>query len=52
MRPDITVFNEGTYESIFIELENSNGKNTVIGEIYRVLGSNCDEFFGQFKNYA
>lgn len=38
-REDLVIFNEGTFESIFIEITNKN-KSTIIGEIYRTPSSN------------
>lgn len=38
-RDDLDIFDEGTFESIFIEITNEN-KSTIVGEIYRTPSSN------------
>ena len=38
-RNDLTIFDEGTFESIFIETTNMR-KNIVVGEIYRITNNN------------
>ena len=45
-REDISVFEEGTFESIFIELLDSK---TVVGEVYRVPGTNLRLFMETYE---
>ena len=40
IRDDISIFDEGEFESIFIETNSCTAVNTVIGEIYRIPNSN------------
>ena len=39
LREELSAFVEGEFESIFIE-SSSNGKTSIIGEIYRISNSN------------
>jgi exonuclease III len=55
-REDLTVFIEGTLESCFVEIINKQGKNVIVGEVYRVPGTdelvfleNYETFFKKIK---
>ena len=49
-RPDLKIFDEGKFESIFIEIAQKNRKNIVVGEIYRVPGTNEREFLEKYDS--
>lgn len=49
MRDDLAVFVEGIYESVFIELLNEKGKNIIVGEVYRVPGTDEKLFLENIK---
>ena len=39
-RSDLKIFDEGKFESIFIEIPQKGRSSLVIGEVYRVPGTN------------
>ena len=43
-RSDLKIFDEGKFESIFIEIPQKGGSSLVIGEVYRVPGTNESDF--------
>ena len=44
-RPDLSVFREGIFESLFVELVKNEGcKNEVVGIVYRPPGANLEAF--------
>ena len=47
LREDISIFKENCFESVFLEVESEvhNVKNCVIGEIYKVPGSDLTYFW-------
>ena len=47
-RPDLRIFEEGKFESIFIEIPSKNMQNVVIGEIYRTPGTNERDFIDNY----
>jgi len=47
-RPDLSLFEEGKFESVFVELHRTGRCNVIIGEVYRVPGTSEDDFL---KNY-
>lgn len=47
-RPDLQIFYEGQFESIFLEI-NLHGKPLIVGEIYRTPGTDLPSFFEQYK---
>ncbi len=49
LRDDVSIFEEGTFESLFIEIT-LNGVNHIIGEIYRCPGSNERHFLDTYEN--
>ena len=49
-RSDISLFDEGTFESIFIEIPQKKRPNIIIGEVYRVPGTNEQDFIGKYGN--
>ena len=56
LREDLSIFEEGQFESIFIETTSGTTSNTVVGEIYRVPNSNpissvkhYEEIFSKLK---
>ncbi len=49
LRDDISVFVEGEFETVFIETF-ANNKKTVIGEIYRIPGTNLNTSLEYFEN--
>ena len=48
-RDDISVFHEGKFESVFIEIENSK-QNLIIGEIYRVPNTSQRDFIEEYES--
>ena len=48
LRPDLSVFDEGYFESIFLEITTGN-KHTVVGEIYRVPNTNEANFIENYQ---
>ena len=49
IREDLSIFDEGLFESVFIEAS-INNKNVVIGEIYRPPNSNINQFIERYSN--
>jgi exonuclease III len=49
-RQDLNVFDEGKFESVFVEIPTKNRTNYVIGEIYRVPGTNENEFLENYES--
>ena len=49
IREDLSIFDEGLFESVFIEVS-INNKNVVIGEIYRPPNSNINQFIERYSN--
>ena len=49
LRPDLSIFNEGIFESIFIEIL-SGAKHTVVGEIYRIPNTNEAMFIENYQD--
>ncbi len=47
-RSDLNIFEEGVFESCFIEIT-SRPKNIIIGEIYRVPGTNKQDFISKYE---
>ena len=48
-RKDISVFDEGKFESCFIEII-SKSRNIIVGEVYRIPGTNELDFIKQYEN--
>ena len=48
VREDLSIFNEGQFESIFIEVSMNNEKSIIVGEIYRVPNSDQKEFLESY----
>ncbi len=48
-RKDLNIFDEGLFESCFIEVK-LRGKNTVIGEVYRIPGTNEVDFIKKYES--
>ena len=48
-RTDLAVFEEGKFESIFIEISRKGKCNVVVGEIYRVPGTNEKDFIETYE---
>ena len=49
LREDLNVFDEGKFESIFIEIIRNHHSNIIVGEVYRVPGTNESDFLSQYK---
>ena len=49
VRHDLSLFDEGSFESIFLEITCKN-KNTVVGEIYRVPNTNELSFIDKYSS--
>ena len=49
-RSDIGVFEEGKFESIFVELPQNRKPNIIIGEVYRVPGTNERDFIEKYES--
>ena len=50
MRSDLSIFEEGKFESIFIEIPQNCGSNIIIGEIYRVPGTSEVDFMNYYES--
>ena len=48
-RPDVCIFDEGKFESIFIELPRKSKANIIIGEIYRVPATSELDFIDNYQ---
>ena len=48
-RNDLAIFEEGKFESIFIEISRSGKCNIVVGEIYRVPGTSEKDFIENYE---
>ena len=46
--PDLYIFDENTFESVFVETEIAN-KKCIVGEVYRVPNSLLDKFFEYYN---
>ena len=49
-RTDIEIFDEGEFESVFVEVQHKGKCNIIIGEIYRVPGTNEANFIEKYKS--
>ena len=49
IRNDLTIFDEGFFESIFIELDSKN-KTIITGSVYRVPNTNEKQFIDKYSN--
>lgn len=49
-RTDLEINREGVFESVFIQTQSQNKKNAIIGEIYRVPGTNETESINAYDN--
>ena len=49
-RPELKIFDEGKFESIFLEISQKGRKNIVVGEVYRVPGTNENEFIEKYES--
>ena len=49
-RPDLAIFKERKFESCFIELPLRGSKNIIVGEIYRIPGTNEHDFLIDYQN--
>jgi hypothetical protein len=49
-RTDLEINREGEFESIFIQTQSPNKKNAIIGEIYRVPGTNETDSINAYDN--
>lgn len=49
LREDITIFDEGKFESIFIEVM-SDKRNIIVAELYRVPNTNEQSFFTKYQD--
>ena len=49
-RPDISIFEEGKFESVFVEISRGKKCAVVIGEVYRIPGTNENEFIETYSN--
>ena len=47
-RDDLSIFHEGEYESLFVEIKDAQ-KNLIIGEIYRVPGTNEQQSLERYE---
>ncbi len=48
-RPDLSIFDEGHFESFFVEILTKN-KNVIMGEIYRVPNTNQNSFLERYDS--
>ena len=48
-REDLNIFKEGKFESIFIEIPRQSENNIVVGEVYRIPGTNENEFLLDYE---
>lgn len=49
-RVDLRVFEEGMFESVFIEISQKGKNSVVIGEVYRIPGTNEKEFIEKYES--
>ena len=49
VRNDLKIFRECKFESVFIEISRKNNKNIIIGEVYRVPGTNESDFLNDYE---
>jgi len=49
-RPDLGIFEEGKFESIFVEIPRKGKCSVIVGEIYRVPGTNENEFIEKYES--
>ena len=50
VRTDLRVFEEGKFESVFVEIPRKHRSNIIIGEIYRVPGTNERDFINYYDS--
>ena len=50
LRNDLRIFDEGKFESLFIEIQRKSGANVVVGEVYRVPGTNEVDFINCYES--
>ncbi len=48
-RPDLSIFDEGVFESYFIELT-AEGRNIIVGEVYRIPNTNQQLFLERYQS--
>ena len=48
-RNDLSIFKEGQFESLFVELQSNKQNNIIIGEVYRVPGTNEKDFITDYE---
>ncbi len=48
-RNDLNIFDEGQFESCFVEIS-MKSKNLIIGEVYRIPGTNESDFIRKYEN--
>ena len=48
-RPDLAIFDEGVFESYFIELT-AEGRNIIVGEVYRIPNTNQQLFLERYQS--
>ena len=49
-RQDLHIFEEGKFESVFVEISCKSKDNIIIGEIYRVPGTNEKDFLSTYES--
>lgn len=49
-REDLCLFEEGKFESVFVEIGQNHKPNIVLGEVYRVPGTNELDFLENYEN--
>ena len=47
-RPDLSLFEEGKFESVFVEIHRKGRCNIIVGEVYRVPGTSEDDFITNY----
>ena len=51
IRDDLSIFHEGQFESVFVEIDlNTSVKKLILGEIYRVPNSNQRDFIDKYNS--
>ena len=48
-RPDLAIFDEGVFESYFVEITGEN-RNIIVGEVYRIPNTNQQSFLDRYQS--
>ena len=48
-RPDLSIFDEGVFESYFVEIT-AESRNIIVGEVYRIPNTNQESFLDRYQS--